>query len=211
MCDPETRKNCATLKESLMDIDSNFDDDYKSINSLNSKKKKKEPEIKPKKKVSFDCAEENLSIEETFDYDHNDENMSDEGSFDDVEDENISDEETLDEECGDENISDEEHFGNNRKAKFDYDHEEDFDYGTEEISSHEDYSASEIDEGLSDNNFNTNTKIKNVKEDIYGRMRKSDGTVIVSNLINIKIFFFNFSLSLYINNRKNHQFTFLHI
>lgn len=177
MCDPETRKNCATLKESLMDIDSNFDDDYKSINSLNSKKKKKEPEIKPKKKVTFDCAEE------TFDYDHEDENMSDEGSFDDddIEDENISDEETLDEDRRDENISDEEHFGNNCEAKFDYNHEEDFDYGTEEISSNEDCSASELDESLSDNNFDTNTKIKNVKEDIYGRMRNSDGTVIVSN------------------------------
>lgn len=168
MCDPEIRKNCATLKESLMDIDSNFDDDYKSINALNlnNKKKNKDSEIKSQKKVTFDCADENLSAEETFDYDHEDKNMSDEGSFEDLE---------------DENISDEEYFSDNSKTKFDYDHEEDFDYDTEEIAFNEDCSNNQLDKDLSDNDCNTKKKIKNTKEDIYGRIINSDST-IVSNL-----------------------------
>lgn len=175
VCDPETRKNCATLKESLMDIDSNFDDDYNSINALNSKKKKKEPLIKLKKKVTFDCTDDDSCIEGTFDYEHEDVNESDEEMMDEeFEDENVSDEETLDEECVDESMSDEEHYDNDREEEFDYDHED------ENNSSEENCSDNEFDKDSLDDNFNSNKKTKVLKEDIYGRIRKPDGTIVVS-------------------------------
>lgn len=174
MCDPETRKNCATLKESLMDIDSNFDDDYKSINAL--KIKKREIEIKSKKKVTFDCADENSPCKKTFDYEHEDINVSDEESFnEDQEDENISDEEDLDE-YEDEDVSHDEHYGNDHEEEFDYDHEEEND------SSDEDYSDNELNKNLLNNNCNMDNKINNMKEDIYGRIRKPDGTIMVKYL-----------------------------
>lgn len=151
-----------------MDIDSNFDDDYNSIND--SKRKKKKIEMKSKKKVTFDCADENSPCEENFD-------------------ENISDEEVLDK-CEDEDMSNEEHSGDELEEEFDYDHEEEFDYDDKEErnSSHEDYSDNEFNLNLLDNNDNTNKKIKNMKEDIYGRIRKPDGTVAVKFLF---LFIFN--------------------
>lgn len=174
MCDPETRKNCATLKESLMDIDSNFDEDYNSVNAL--KKKKKETKTNPKKKVTFDCADENSSNEETFDYEHDDDNSI---SDDELEDEVLSDDEILDEECENENMSDEECIGSDHE--FDYDHEEEFEYNHEKEQSSEDQD-SEFDEDISDNSNNIKGKTKNMKEDIYGRIRKPDGTVVVRYL-----------------------------
>lgn len=137
-----------------MDIDSNFDDDYNSINTLEKKNGNKDTEIKPKKKVSFDCADENLSYEDSFD-----------------------DEEALNE------CEDEEHSGSEYEEEFNYDHEEEFDYDHDEErnSSEQDCSDNEFNENLLDND-NTNKKIKNMKEDIYGRIRKPDGTVVVNYL-----------------------------
>lgn len=196
VCDPETRKNCATLKESLMDIDSNFDDDYNSINALKSKKKKKEPSVKLKKKVTFDCADDDSCIEGTFDYEHEDVNESDEElnesdedvneSDEDMSNEEFEDENLSDEECIDESMSDEEHFGSDREEEFDYDHEE-------KNSSEEDCSDNEFDEHSIDDNFISNKKTKILKEDIYGRIRKPDGTVVVS------IFYFTIAQFILIN------------
>lgn len=189
VCDPETRKNCATLKESLMDIDSNFDDDYNSINALKSKKKKKEPLVKLKKKVTFNCSDDNSSNEGTFNYDPENVNESDEEMLDEeFEDENVSDEE-----CVDESMSDEEHFGDDREEEFDYNYEEfDSDHVEEENSSEEDCSENEFEEDSLDDNLNSNKKTKMLKEDIYGRIRKPDGTVVVS--------FFYFILAQFILN-----------
>lgn len=178
-----------------MDIDSNFDDDYNSINALKSKnnKKKKEPVIKLKKKVTFECPDdENSSNEETFDYEHED--VSDEESLDEnLEDENESTEEILDE---DENMSDEENGVKDHEEEFDYDHEEEFDYDNQEEFNydHEEFDYdhenekslekncldSKPDEDSLDNNYNANKKTKSLKEDIYGRVRKPDGTIVVS-------------------------------
>lgn len=171
VCDPETRKNCATLKESLMDVDSNFDEDYNSVNAL--KKKKKETNTKPKKKVTFDCVDDNSINEETFDYEHDD-------NDDEFEDENLSDDEILDEECEDENISDEECIGSDHE--FDYDHEEKFEYNDEEVKSLSDQD-SEFDEDVADNDNKIIEKTKSTKEDIYGRLRKPDGSIIVRIII----------------------------
>lgn len=185
MCDPETRKNCATLKESLMDIDSNFEDDYKSVNDLKPKKKKEKPEIKcKKKKVTFDCVDDDNSFnEETFDYEYDDENMSEEeNSDDDLIDENMFDEECeeenlTDEECKDKLISDEECEDENMSI------EESFDYDCEQENKSIDKncSDSEYDESLMDNGIN-NYKSKYLKEDIYGRIRKPDGSTVVNYL-----------------------------
>lgn len=178
VCDPKTRKDCATLKESLMDIDSNFDDDYNTVNDLNSKKKKKEPETKQKKKVTFDCNVKNGTDEETFDYEHED-----------VSDEEMSDEELEDESVSggeDEDMSDEELVDNDHEETFDYEHEEEFDYDdddeNEKQSSEEECSDDESNDNLLENNENINSKTKSLKEDIYGRIRKPDGTVVVSSL-----------------------------
>lgn len=179
VCDPETRKNCSSLKESLMDIDSNFDDDYNTVNDLKKKKEKKEPEIKSKKKVRFELSND-LSNANTFNYEHGNESVSDEDILDDeLEDEkSISDEETLDEECDDESMSNEEYFDNDNVDTFDYNHEEEFDYDDD---NEETFSDSEPnDEDISDNN--NDTKPISMKEDIYGRMRKSDGTIVASYL-----------------------------
>jgi len=176
VCDPETRKNCSSLKESLMDIDSNFDDDYNTVNDLKKKKEKKQPEIKSKKKVTFEFPD-NLSDENTFNYEHDDENVSDEDILDDeLEDESISGEETLDEECDDESISNEEDFGSDKSDTFDYDHEEEFDYND---NKEETFSDSEPDDEDSLDN-NDDTKPISMKEDIYGRIRKPDGTIVAS-------------------------------
>lgn len=177
MCDRETRQNCATLKESLMDIDSNFDDDYNTVNALKSKKKKKEPEIKSKKKVTFDCIDKNGTDEETFDYEHedvSDEEMSDEViSNEDHEDENVSDGEAF-EEFEDEDMYDEEHFNSDCEEAFDYDDKD------EKLSSEIEYSDSELNKDLVETNENNKKKNNILKEDIYGRIRKPDGTIIVS-------------------------------
>lgn len=174
VCDPETRKNCATLKESLMDVDSNFDDDYNSVNALRKKKKTKEQEIKSKKKVTFDCADDNSSNEYVFDYEYDDDNLSkEENIVDDLENENVSDEETVDDKYEDENMSDEEYYSNDHEEEFDYHHEN-------EKSSEEDCSSSELNENLLSNDSKTDNMTKNLKEDIYGRLRKPDGTVVVS-------------------------------
>ncbi|XP_025414440.1 nucleolar MIF4G domain-containing protein 1 [Sipha flava] len=167
VCDPETRQNCATLKESLMDIDSNFDDDYNTVNGLKIKKNKKELKIKSKKKVTFDCVDKNGTDEETFDYEHDDvsdEEMSDE----DVEDENVSDGEAF-EECENEDMSDEE--CNDREESFDYDDND------EKQSSGTEYSDNESN-NLLETNENNKKKSKSLKEDIYGRIRKPDGTIV---------------------------------
>ncbi|KAL4090400.1 hypothetical protein QTP88_025249 [Uroleucon formosanum] len=173
VCDPETRKNCSSLKESLMDIDSNFDDDYNTVNALKKNIKKKEPVVKSKKKVTFDCSD-NSSNEETFNYEH--ENVSDKDILDDeFEEESLSGEESLDEDYDNESVSNEEHFGNDDDDgddTCDYNQEEKFDYDYEE---EEKLSDIETDE---DEDNNDDTKIKNMKEDIYGRLRKSDGTIV---------------------------------
>lgn len=169
VCDPETRENYATLTETLMDIDSNFDGDYNSINMLKTKNKKKESEIKQKKKVTFECTDKH-STEETFDYEHEDD---------------LFDEDTFNEDCEDETVSEEEGFIDIHEKEFDYDHKEKFDYDHNEKNkfSKDDYFDSEsYKESLNDNFIKTDKKNKNIKEDIYGRMRKPDGTIVVSNL-----------------------------
>lgn len=178
VCDPETRKNCSSLKESLMDIDSNFDDDYNTVNDLKKKKEKKQPEIISKKKVRFELSDD-LSNANTFNYEHDNESVSDEDILDDeLEDESISGEETLDEECDDESMPNVEHFDNDNVDTFDYNHEEEFDYDDEK---EETFSDSEPnDEDLSDNN--NDIKPISMKEDIYGRIRKPDGTIVASYL-----------------------------
>lgn len=174
-CDPETRDNYATLTETLMDIDSNFDGDYNSINMLktqNTKNKKEESKIKQKKKVTFECDNKH-STEETFDYEHEDDSF---------------DEDTLDEDCEDETMSEEEDFSDVHEEEFDYDHEEKFnnDHNEKNKFSKDDYSDSEsYKESFNDNYIKT----KNIKEDIYGRMRKPDGAIVVSD--------FSFSFELY--------------
>lgn len=168
VCDPETRENYATLTETLMDIDSNFDGDYNSINMLKTKNNKKESEIKTKKKVTFECADKH-STEETFDYEHEDDSF---------------DEDTLDEDCEDEIVS-EEGFSDVHEEEFDYDHEEKFDndHNEKNTFSKDDYSDSEsYKKSLIDNYVTTDKKTKNIKEDIYGRMRKPDGTIVVSDI-----------------------------
>ncbi|XP_026814805.1 nucleolar MIF4G domain-containing protein 1 homolog [Rhopalosiphum maidis] len=168
VCDPETRKNCSSLKESLLDIDSNFDDDYNTVNDLKKKKENKQPEIKSKKKVTFEFPD-NLS----------DENVSDEDILDDeLEDESISGEETLDEECDDESMSYKEEFDSDKSDTFDYDHEEEFDYNDEK---EETFSGSEPDDEDSLDN-NDDTKSISMKEDIYGRIRKPDGTIVEQSI-----------------------------
>lgn len=164
MCDPETRKNCSSLKESLMDIDSNFDDDYNTVNALKKNVKKKEPEIKSIKKVTFDCSD-NSSNEETFNYEH--------------ENESLSGEETLDEDYDTESISNEEHFSDDDDDTFDYNHEEEFDYENEKEEKMSDSEADEVEDVLDNND---DTKTISTKEDIYGRIRKSDGTIVASYL-----------------------------
>jgi len=177
VCDPETRKNCSSLKESLMDIDSNFDDDYNTVNALKKNIKKKEPEIKSKKKVTFDCSD-NSSNEETFNYEH--ENVSDKDILDDeFEDESLSGEETLDEDYDNESMSNEEQFDDDDDETFDYNHEEKFEYDNEK---EENLSDSETDENVDLLNNKDDIKTISTKEDIYGRIRKSDGTIVVSHL-----------------------------
>jgi len=189
VCDSETRKNFATLKESLMDIDSNFDNDYNSVNTLQKKLKTKESEIKSKKKVTFHCADDNSSNEETFDYEYEDGNLANEETIDDdLEDGNALNEESLDDECEDENMSDEEHFSNDHEEKFDYDHKK-------EKPSGENGSNSELDEDLSEDYYKTNKKPKSLKEDIYGRLRKPDGSIVV--MISLIYFRVNFLFLIY--------------
>lgn len=194
VCNPETREDYAALKEGLMDIDSNFDDDYNSINALKKKSNKKvsetkskkiENKIKSKKKVTFDCADENSSTENDFDH----ENMSDE----EFEKENMSDDEIFDEECDDESMFDEdifdeesalngEGFGKNHEEEFDCSHEEEFDYSCddEKQSSNDDLSDDELNENLLDSDdYNSKKKDINLQEDIYGRIKKPDGTIVV--------------------------------
>lgn len=160
-----------------MDIDSNFDDDYNTVNALKKNIKKKEPVVKSKKKVTFDCSD-NSSNEETFNYEH--ENVFDKDILDDeFEEESLSGEESLDEDYDNESVSNEEHFGNDDDDgddTCDYNQEEKFDYDYEE---EEKLSDIETDE---DEDNNDDTKIKNMKEDIYGRLRKSDGTIVASYL-----------------------------
>jgi len=157
-----------------MDIDSNFDDDYNTVNDLKKKKEKKHPEIKSKKKVRFELSDD-FSNANTFNYEHDNESVSDEENLDDeLEDDSISGEDTLDEECDDESMSNEEHFDSDNVDTFDYNHEEEFDYDDEK---EETFSN---DEDLSDNN--NDTKPINMKEDIYGRIKKSDGTIVASYL-----------------------------
>lgn len=183
VCDPETRKNCATLKESLMDVDSNFEEDYNSINALKRKINKKKPEVQSKKKkVTFDLADDISSNENAFDYEYDDDASDEVMTDDEHEDEN----DVFDEEMTDENMSDEEHLDSNNEEEFDYDHEEEFDYEHEEEKESSDESCfdEEHDESLSDNgNDDTNNKIVKMKEDIYGRIRKSDGTIAVNYLL----------------------------
>jgi hypothetical protein len=200
VCDPETRQNCATLKESLMDIDSNFDDDYNTVNGLKIKKNKKELKIKSKKKVTFDCVDKNGTDEETFDYEHDDvsdEEMSDE----DVEDENVSDGEAF-EECENEDMSDEE--CNDREESFDYDDND------EKQSSGTEYSDNESN-NLLETNENNKKKSKSLKEDIYGRIRKPDGTIVVSCLFYYLRNIYCSNQSICSNKRNNLQLTYLHI
>jgi len=175
VCDPETRKNCSSLKESLMDIDSNFDDDYNTVNAINNNKKKKEPKIKSQKKVTFDCSDDS-SKEETFNYKHDSENVSDEDILeDDFDDESLSGEETLNEDHDNESMSDEENFDDG--DTFEYSHEEEFDYDDEK---EEQFSNCELDEYEDLSDDNDDTKTISMKEDIYGRIKKSDGTVVAS-------------------------------
>ncbi|XP_025190646.1 nucleolar MIF4G domain-containing protein 1 homolog [Melanaphis sacchari] len=177
VCDPETRKNCSSLKESLMDIDSNFDDDYNTVNALKNNKEKKQPEIKSKKKVTFESSD-NLSNKNTFDYKYENENLSDEDIVDEeFEDESVSGEETLDEEYDDESMSDENDNDNNGDT-FNYDYEEEFDYNDEK---EETFSDSESDdENVLENN--DDKKPISMKEDIYGRIKKSDGTIVEQSI-----------------------------
>lgn len=218
-----------------MDLDSNFDDDYNSINATKIKKKKIEPEVKPRKKVLVEGIKKNSSSEETFDYNHEDddltdeeENLSNEESFindheefdcDREEDFDYSDddcsstnatkkkkiepkvklkkkvtfectnknssEETFDYDHEDEDLTDEENlsnesFINDREEEFDYSHDD------EQNLSDKDYSDSESDKDVLDEN-GVNKKNNCLKEDIYGRIRKPDGTIVV----NIILFFNN--------------------
>lgn len=170
VCEPETRENYATLTETLMDIDSNFDGDYNSINMLKTKNKTKKSEIKQKKKVTFECVDQS-SNEETFNYEHEDDSF---------------DENTLDESCEDETVSEEEDFSDEHEEEFDYDHEETFDdnHNGKKQFSKKDYSDSESDKEALNDNY---VKTKTIKEDIYGRMRKPDGTIVVSDFFFLNI------------------------
>jgi len=164
-----------------MDIDSNFEDDYNTVNALKNNKKK-EPKNISKKKVTFDCSD-NSSNEESFNYEHDSEDESDEDILDDeFEGKSLSGEETLDEDNGSENMSNEEHFGNDDDDDtFDYNHEEEFNYDDEKEEKFSDGEPDEDeDEDLLDNN--DDTKTISTKEDIYGRIRKSDGTIMASYL-----------------------------
>jgi len=175
VCDPETRKNCSSLKESLMDIDSNFDDDYNTVNAINNNKKKKESKIKSQKKVTFDCSD-NSSNEEAFNYEHDSENESDEDILDDeLEDESLSGEETLDEDYDDESMSNKKNFVND--DTFDYNHEEEFEYDDEKEEEFSDCKPDEYEDLLVNNDHK---KTISTKEDIYGRIKKSDGTIVAS-------------------------------
>lgn len=152
-----------------MDIDSNFDEDFNSVNALQKKKRKKDPEIELKKKVTFDCTDDNLSNEETFDYEYEDEETTD----DDLE--NVSDKKILDDKCEDEYISDEDCYSDDGEEESNYDHDE-------ENCSKEDCFNSQSNEELLGDNYKIEIKTENLKEDIYGRLRKPDGSVVVSYL-----------------------------
>jgi len=71
------------------------------------------------KKLTFHCAEDNLSNEKTFDYKYEDNKLADEDTVDDdLEDGNVLNEESFDNECEDGNMSDEGHFSDDHEEKF---------------------------------------------------------------------------------------------
>lgn len=157
-------ENCINDHEEEFDYsheeEFDYSDDCNSINASKIKKKKIEPEVKSKKKVTFECTNKNSFTEETFDFDYEDEDLTDE-------------------DCEEENLSTEENCIN--------DHEEEFYYSDddEQKLSNKDYSDGESGEDLLDEN-NVNKKTISMKEDIYGRIRKPDGTIVVSIILFLK-------------------------
>ncbi|XP_050425315.1 nucleolar MIF4G domain-containing protein 1 [Adelges cooleyi] len=166
VCDPETRKDCATLKESLLDLESNFQEDYNTVNDLKRKKKTAESEVKEKKKkVTFDV-DEDSSNEDTFEYEHEDDDISD----NDDDDEDVSDYEIHD-------GFDLENEENSDEETYECDREEEFDYSDDDNGVDDDDGE---DNDVNDDKIkNKSTEVdKNLKEDIYGRIKKPDGTVV---------------------------------
>ncbi|XP_050548681.1 nucleolar MIF4G domain-containing protein 1 [Daktulosphaira vitifoliae] len=160
VCDPETRKNCATLKESLLDIDSNFEDDFNTINSLKRKNTKAQnEENKKSKKVTFD---EEINHEETFEYEYDENKLEEESDLDDMSNDDISD---LNSE--NENFSNEEFMNSNEEENFNSDNDNNY-----------------VNDFKDVNNINkSNKNVYNHKEDIYGRIRNSDGTIIENSSV----------------------------